>query len=256
MSIVRAGVERLVDYQDDDYARHYVQRLTPIAEADRKHGDGTWRLTSEAARHLALGMAFEDTIRVAELKIRATRFERVAEEVKLKDGQILEIAEYLHPRLQEIAETVPAGLGRMLLRPGPLRSIVERLTSHGRVVKTTSITGFLQLYAVASLKPWRRKSLRYAAEQAHLDGWLKLVEAIAARDYALALELVECRNLVKGYGDTHERGKANYTRIVSMLDKVAERPQPAKMLAELRVAALADETGARLGETVVRLGLA
>ena len=256
MSIVRAGVERLVDYQDDGYARHYVHRLTSIAEADRKHGDGTWRLTSEAARHLALGMAYEDTIRVAELKIRATRFERVAQEVKLKDGQILEIAEYLHPRLQEIAETVPAGLGRMLLRPGPLRSIVERLTSHGRVVKTTSISGFLQLYAVASLKPWRRKSLRYAAEQAHLDGWLKLVEATAAKDYALALELVECRNLVKGYGDTHERGSANYTRIVSMLDKVAERPQPAKTLAELRVAALADETGARLGETVVRLGLA
>ena len=44
MSIVRAGVERLVDYQDDGYARHYVHRLTSIAEADRKHGDGTWRL--------------------------------------------------------------------------------------------------------------------------------------------------------------------------------------------------------------------
>ena len=94
------------------------------------------------------------------------------------------------------------------------------------MVETTSISGFLQLYAVASLKPWRRKSLRYAAEQAHLDGWLKLVEATAAKDYALALELVECRNLVKGYGDTHERGSANYTRIVSMLTRWPNGPSP------------------------------
>ena len=156
-------------------------------------------------------MAYEDTIRVAELKIRATRFERVAQEVQAEGRP--------DPRDRRVHASAPAGDRRNRARrarqdaapPRPAAQLVERLTSNGRVVKTTSISGFLQLYAVASLKPWRRKSLRYAAEQAHLDGWLKLVEATAAKDYALALELVECRNLVKGYGDTHERGKANYT---------------------------------------------
>ena len=56
-------------------------------------------------------MAYEDTIRVAELKIRASRFARVREEVQVERGQILEIAEFFHPRMQEIADTLPAGSG-------------------------------------------------------------------------------------------------------------------------------------------------
>lgn len=255
-AIVATGAARLVDYQDEAYARLYLDRLSPIAAADAAHGDGSHRLLAETARHLALGMSYEDTIRVAELKIRPSRFARVAAEVKLKDGQVLEIAEFLHPRLQEIAETVPAPLGRALLKDGPLRRIVERLTDHGRIVRTTTIFGFLQLYAVAALKPWRRKSLRYAAEQAELERWLASVAAVAARNYDLAVELAECRNLVKGYGDTHARGRASFERIMALIEQIAARPQPAITLSELRKAALADETGKRLTETAGRLGLA
>ena len=57
-------------------------------------------------------MAYEDTIRVAELKIRPSRFERVRDEVRAADDQILEIAEFMHPRTQEIADTLPRRLGR------------------------------------------------------------------------------------------------------------------------------------------------
>ncbi len=255
LEIIRQGVVRLVDYQDAEYARLYLERLKPVAQADGGRDGGQWMLLAEAARHLALGMAYEDTIRVAELKIRASRFERVAKEVQLKDGQLLEIAEFLHPRLQEIAETVPAPLGRMMLKPRS-RRFIERMTASGRIVKTTSVRGFLQLYMVASLKPWRRKSLRYETEQAHLDAWLARLCEIAARDYALAVEFAECRNLVKGYGDTHARGKASFERIVALLEPIATQPQPAKALAELRAAALADESGGKLTETAGRLGLA
>ena len=45
--------------------------------------------------------------------------------------QLLAIDEYLHPRLQEIAETLPAALGRWLERPGWLRRLVERFTAQG-----------------------------------------------------------------------------------------------------------------------------
>ena len=117
-AIVRLGVARLIDYQDEAYARLYVDRLLPIAETDAAHGDGTYRLTTEVARELALGMAYEDTIRVAELKIRPSRITRVHGEVAAKDGEVLKVAEFLHPRLQEIAESVPAGLGRFLERNG------------------------------------------------------------------------------------------------------------------------------------------
>ena len=56
-------------------------------------------------------MSYEDTVRVADLKLRAKRFERVRSEVKVGDAQLLDINEFLHPRLQEICDTLPAGTG-------------------------------------------------------------------------------------------------------------------------------------------------
>ena len=106
-------------------------------------------------------MAYEDTIRVAELKIRPSRFERVREEVRVNDDQILEIAEFMHPRTQEIADTLPAPLGRFILDTGWVRGLIDRMTRKGRVVKTSSLRGFLLLYLVASFKPLRPRSLRY-----------------------------------------------------------------------------------------------
>ena len=252
--IVRAGLERLADYQDLDYAQDYLLRLKPIADAERRHGDGSGRLLAETARELALGMAYEDTIRVAELKIRASRFTRVRDEVRARDGQIVEIAEFMHPRLKEIAESVPAWLGRLMLRPGIVRSAVENATRKGRVVKTTSIRGFLQLYLVASLKTWRRSSLRFAEEEARLTSWLERIVAIASKNYALAVELAECRGLVKGYGDTHERGVANYESIIALVDRLAGRPEPAQRLHELRKAAVADDSGSALKAAIAQLG--
>ncbi len=202
-----------------------------------------------AARNLALAMAFEDTIRVAELKIRRSRFERVAAEVGVKDGQILEIREYLSPRLQEVAETVPAWLGRRMLQPGPLRRLVERLTETGRTVETSSIRGFLMLYAVAALKPRRRSSLRWQHEQQAIEAWLQTVRQTIPRDLALATEVAELRGLVKGYGDTHARGSANYAAIVATLPSLTGQGAAVE-LGKLRKAAAADDTGAKLAEAL------
>ena len=47
----------------------------------RAKGDGTSALLSETARHLALWMTYEDAIRVADLKTRDARFDRVHHEV-------------------------------------------------------------------------------------------------------------------------------------------------------------------------------
>src|SRR5882724_10339155 len=176
---VRAGIERLADYQDIDYARDYLTKLKPISEIDKRHGGGAGQLLAETARELALGMAYEDTVRVAELKIRPSRFERVRAEIEAADGQIVEIAEFFSPRVQEIADTLPASLGRWLLNTGWARSFVQRFTK-SRVVKTSSIGGFLMLYFIASLKPTRRSSLRFANEQAFLREWLQTVQTVAA----------------------------------------------------------------------------
>jgi indolepyruvate ferredoxin oxidoreductase beta subunit len=247
--IVRAGVERLADYQDLAYARRYLARLAGIAALLRPGNDGD-RLLAETARQLALAMAYEDTIRVAELKIRAARFARVREEVRLADGQVLRIAEFMHPRVQEIADTLPAGLGRWLLATPWARRLVEQFTKSGKIVTTTSVHGFLLLYLVASLKSLRPRSLRFTAEQAAIDQWLAVVRDTAAADAALAAEVAEARNLVRGYGDTHERGRARFETLVGALPQVAGLPDAAARLAGLRKAAQADESGGELARAI------
>jgi indolepyruvate ferredoxin oxidoreductase beta subunit len=254
LPVVSAAIERLVDYQDEDYARSFLTRLAPIRDIDARHGDGTHRLTAETARTLALAMSYEDTIRVAELKIRAQRFARVRQEAQVADGQILEIAEFLHPRTQEIADTLPAPLGRWLLRTGWARRLTDRLTRKGRVVKTTSLRGFLLLYALAGRKRHRRRTLRFAAEQAGIERWLALVAETARADYALAVGVARLRGLVKGYGDTHARAAGKFERIVAVLPQLRRQPNPAAALDALIKAALAEEGSLALERAIAALG--
>jgi len=148
--------------------------------------------------------------------------------------------------VQEIADTLPASLGRWLLRSGWPRRLVERFTAKGRVVKTSSVGGFLMLYMVAALKPTRPRSLRFKAEQALLETWLAMIARTAERDYGLAVEVAMIRTLVKGYSDTHERGRKNFETLMAMLPDLIGTPGAAARLAALRKAALADDTGAAL----------
>jgi indolepyruvate ferredoxin oxidoreductase beta subunit len=251
--IVVAGVERLNDYQDIDYAKDFLARLKRFQDIERQHGDGGHRLLAETARQLALGMAYEDTIRVADLKIRSSRFARVREEAQVEDGQILEIAEFFHPRTQEIADTLPAGLGRWLMRTGWARGSLDRLLRKGKILKTTSVSGFLLLYLLSRLRPLRRRSLRFVSEQAALSSWLDLVAETARADYALALQVARMRTLVKGYGDTHERGRASFDKLTALLPRLRARGNPGALLEGLIKAALADEMGQALDKAITEL---
>ncbi len=232
--IIAEGVRRLTDYQDPDYAADYQRRLQPL------HGTG--ELLAETARHLALWMSYEDPIRVADLKTRASRFRRVEGEVRLQPGQVLRIREWMHPRLEEIAETLPGAWGRRLLGSRTARGVVGRLTRSGRRVETTSVSGFLLLWAVAKGRSWRRSTLRHAAEMGAIDAWMARIVALSATHPAMALEVAQCQRLVKGYSDTIVRGRSNFEALMQAEPKLRD---PAA-LARLRDAALADDTGTAL----------
>ncbi|MEO8836451.1 MAG: DUF6537 domain-containing protein, partial [Caldimonas sp.] len=211
-------------------------------------------LVTETARHLALWMTYEDTIRVAALKTRATRFERVRGEVRADAAQLVAIDEYLHPRLQEICETLPVRLGRWLESSEWPRRLVERLTRRGRVVTTSSLGGFLLLYGIAGLRRFRRASLRFAVEDARIEVWLAEVARVAAQSPALAVEVAQCQRLVKGYGDTHARGWQSFGLLMDVVARAGATLAPAT-LAELREAALADERGLALHAALARHAL-
>ena len=251
-TLLREGVRRLIDYQDPDYASLYLDRMARIAALPRGADD---RLVSEAARHLALWMSYEDTARVAALKIRGSRFERVKSEVRAGDDQVLAIDEYLHPRLQEICETLPASIGRWLERPGWPRRLVERFTRRGRIVTTSSLRGYLMLSTVAGMKRWRRSTSRYATEHAAMVDWLERIAETAALNPELAVEVAQCQRLVKGYSDTHERGVRNFDAVMAAVQRAGATLAPAT-LRELREAALADEHGVKLRATLAQHALA
>jgi len=236
---LRLGILRLADYQDVAYAGEYLDRLTPLRRCGQE-------LLDETARYLALWMSYEDTIRVADLKTRRSRFDRVAGEVKLTARQQLDISEFMHPRIEEVADTLPAGLGRWLLATGWARACVEPFTRHGRVVKTSSLRGYLMLYLLASLRRWRRKSLRFQIEHGRIGEWLAAIGRLSGDDPALALELARLQRLVKGYGDTHARGWGHFQRLVGALPVLQARPDGVQSLRDLARAALADDDGQAL----------
>jgi indolepyruvate ferredoxin oxidoreductase beta subunit len=178
----------------------------------------------------------------------------VGSEVSVQDGQVLDINEFMHPRLQENCDTLPSGLGRWLARSGWPRKVVERATRKGKVVRTSSLGGFLLLYTLAGLKRWRRGSLRYQAENTRIEDWLERIAAAAAINPQLAIEVAQCQRLVKGYGDTHERGVSNYETLMDAVRRAGTRLAPAT-LRELRDAALADEAGKQLRAALDRLSL-
>ncbi|CAB5706547.1 putative indolepyruvate oxidoreductase subunit B [Delftia tsuruhatensis] len=251
-ALITEGLRRLIDYQDPAYAALYLDRLAAVQALP---DDGTGALLRDTARHLALWMAYEDTVRVADLKTRASRFARVQAEVRLQSGQQIAIQEFMHPRIEEICDTLPAGLGRWLARPHAVHRLVARLTRQGRTVSTSSLRGFLLLWGLARLRGLRRGSLRYQHENARIEQWLAQIAATAAFNPALAVEVALCQRLVKGYGDTHARGLANYELLMRAVQSTGPRLAPATLRA-LREAALADEHGHALRAALQEQALA
>jgi indolepyruvate ferredoxin oxidoreductase beta subunit len=254
-AILLAGIERLADYQDVAYASTYLDRLEPIRDVIQRQQNGS-ALLSETARHLALWMSYEDAVRVADLKTRRTRFARVHAEARVADNQLLQINEFLHPRVEEFADIMPSALGAWLLKTGWATQLLNRLFGRGKILRTTTLFGYLQLYWLASLRRWRPKTLRFKREQPRITHWLEQVKAIAQTDVALALEVAECPRLIKGYGDTYVLGSHNYESLMQALPRLQQMENAASRLKTLREAALADDTGKKLQSMLAEMNLA
>jgi len=244
-----SGVERLRDYQDDAYARQYLDRLGPILAVDDEHRD--WALSREVARYLALWMSYEDVIRVAGLKTRAERTQRVRAEVGAKPDEPVRVTEFLKPGIDEVSSLLPPAMARVLIGWAQRRGLTARL-QWARRVRTDTVFGFTQLWLLARLRWWRRRSYRFEVENALIEGWLDATARLAGRDYGFALEWAQCANLLKGYGETQARGHANFGRIFDVLVAPAldGGPADAAALARARAAALADPEGSALDDAL------
>jgi indolepyruvate ferredoxin oxidoreductase beta subunit len=245
--IVQLALARLRDYQGEAYAALYRKRLEPFLEGDPV-------LAAELARQLALWMCYEDIIRVADLKTRPERFARIRREVGAKEGEPVVVVDYLKPGIEEFAALLPPRLGARLVGWAERRGKLQAYNV-GMRVRTSGLFGYLLVRALAWLRPWRPHTYRYAEEQRLIERWLARVREAAAKSPALALEIARCAALLKGYGETHRRGRANF---LAILDALVENPptadpdEQAAAIRKAREAALADPEGKALGGALGR----
>lgn len=250
------GLGRVVDFQDPSYGALYLDLLEKGLGVDRAAGGDAkhYRFTRDLAKYLANAMAYDDVIRVADLKTRASRIARLRSDVRAGDDQIVRVFEFMHPRVEEACDLLPAPIANAVLNSRMACGLFGALLGKGRRVPTTDLWGFLMLNTLSSFRFMRRAGIRYQKEQARIEAWLDLAEKAAARDYAMGCEVVGLQRLIKGYGETHERGLANYARIVAALDQVWGEPSPSATLARLKDCALKDEEGKALDGALSKLG--
>jgi indolepyruvate ferredoxin oxidoreductase, beta subunit len=248
-SLVAEGVARLTDYQSTAFAETYLAHLRrfnamPYVDA---------ALMASLARHLAIRMSVEDVIRVAQLKLRDSRIERVNAEARARPGDIVDITEYLKPGPEEILGLLPPKLANRALAFAARRQWMTK--SWPLKVRTTRLSGFLRLKGLAALRNWRPGTHKFHEEQAWIGQWLTLVERVAKVDVSAAHEVSECARIVRGYGDTYKRGLQNYALIVSELVEPAlamprGAPHLADALVQARLAAEKDPEGPTLTRTI------
>ncbi len=256
------GVVRVLDYQDAAYARQYVDRLQRLAAAA---GDAQGRPTvaqalAEAARYLALWMTYEDVIRVADLKSRRSRVDRIRGEARARDGEIVRIVEYFKPGVDEVASVLPGALGKRL-RDWAVKNDKLDTLNRGMHLPSTHVGGFLMLRTLAKMRRMRRSSLRFREEQEAIERWLAALEKMLPLSPVFAAALAEVPHVLKGYGDTYRRGRASFARIFDTLVEralqSAEAPG-ADAAQELRgaiAAALAEPEGRQLEKTLEKAGI-
>lgn len=243
--VMALGEARAADYLDHAYAALYRERLAPLVHVEP-------RLLLETARYLALWMCYEDVARVADLKSRRSRFARVRAEAGAKANEPVHLIEFFKPRVEEFAGILPAFIGEPLAR-WSRRSAFARRLNVGLHVKTSSVTGLLMLRTLAAFKWLRRSSGRFAEEQALIERWLAAIVKTAPADAERAYQIALCARLIKGYGDTHERGQGNFLRL---FEHLIDTGATAQAIREAREAALADAEGHTLDATLQNHGVA
>jgi indolepyruvate ferredoxin oxidoreductase beta subunit len=212
-AIVAAALARLVDYQDDRYARRYLDRLRPFVAGDPE-------VARLVARQLAVWMTYEDAIRVAQLKTRWSRFARIHQEARAPGAEVV-VTDYLKPDLDEIYGILPRRLVASLARWAESRWPGGR-PALGQHVRTTTISGYLRLWLLARCRWLRPSSHRARHEHARMERWLALVARCAQRDVELAREVARAAGLVKGYGQVRRRLESTFDELLASVSRAAD----------------------------------
>ena len=240
--VASEAIHLLTEYQGTPYARVYVYRLRRFIG---KPGVDDAML-GEIARLMAVRMSYEDPIRIAQQKL----IELETEPDKPRADDIRKF------RLDELIDVLPAVVAE------PILDLVDRLGwVHKRVsvhFNNKSWLGIRRLKMEASLRRWRRYSIRYGKERVWVERWLHMVDRALTKQPGAAREVMQTATMVQGYGDTYRHGLADWHAIIDGLakpvfDGVLSLPDLAGAIAEARAAALPDPRQAALKRKIAEI---
>jgi indolepyruvate ferredoxin oxidoreductase beta subunit len=243
-STLKQAARWLCHYQDAQYFARYLDCLQAIFEHDRESGSSLL-VTKEVARVLALRMAYEDAIRVAQLKTQRQRFARLRREHHIADDVVYSVVDFFSPDWNELTGLLPVkvtgdeGHGTTKFQspiPDPqslsevedlptLPSQVEELKRPAVQLKleTTSLLGFLMLKALLLLKPLRPYSQRFRNEWEAIMEWLSAVDWALSDDYDFAFLVARSGEMVRGYGRTRRKTLSAWRTFIAFLKALRRR---------------------------------
>ena len=237
------SVNRLIDYQDEPYAEEWFSRVSALIDRDLDRE--SYSLAQEAGRHLALWMAFEDIPRVAQLKVRPDRESMIRSEVKAAAGQPVAVAEFFHPRIEEVAALLPVSWGSALLRSQTAKRWLSRLLGP-RTLRTDRINMQVLLRGLAGFRRFRRSTFGYAHERKMIDRWYDAV--LSADEHDIAMAIATLGRLVKGYGETRHRTTSRLMQILDYVEHASD--SDSSKITALQLEAMEPESNFDTGHAV------
>jgi hypothetical protein len=238
--VVTDGIHLLTEYQGTSYAQLYVDRVCRFVS--RFGDDG--RTLCDIARLMAVRMAYEDPIRIAQLKL-----------AELAEGKppSVEIRKF---RFDELIGALPAIAGEPVL--DALDTIGWR---HRRVsirFSNASRIGIRRLKLEAALKRWRLYSTRYAEERVWVERWLHMISRALVKQPKAVPAIIDSANMITGHGDPYRHGLADWHAIIDGLakptfDGVLPLTDLAGAMAEARATAEPDRRQVALKRAIAQI---
>ena len=217
-NIINIGKERCSDYQNNKYSELFIARVEKLISVINKEDPKVLSIAENIVRRLVLWMTYEDIPRVAQLKIKPDRFIKIKNEINIQSNQILLVQDIFKPGINEIAAMLPNKIGKWFIKN---KKIVSRLPFIGKGMKINSSTifGFIVLKFLSSFRYIRPISLRYKEEQRNIDIWIDNIILSLNKSISFTEGLADMPQILKGYGDTWDRGIKKYNKINDALIK-------------------------------------
>ena len=242
-SVVSEAIHQLIEYQGAAYAQLYVDRLRRFVG---KRGVDE-AIFGEIARLMAMRMSYQDPVRIAQLKLA---------EWDAGDPPARAADDVRKFRLDELVEALPAAIAEPLLDVLEWRGWTRKQISIR--FSTKSRWSIRRLKIEASLRRWRRFSVRYARERVWVERWLHMIDRALTRQPEAVSAMVQTATMVQGYGAAYRQGLADWHAIIDGLakptfDGVLPLGDLAGAVAEARAAALPDPRQAALKRTIAEI---